>query len=433
MFLDPSFFDRPHFVLLESSLGGRYTIAAWEPREILEAREGRSFLDEFRKRLAASPKIEAPDLPFAGGWIGYLGYELYDEILPKVESRPVTLLPKAVMAYYDRFYLYDHWNQRTHEVSLPGKGDPLEWPRTLFEPHPAFREKSRPIFGRVPQAMEAGPLSRSRYLEQVALVKELIARGDCYQVNLSQKFETPVSQPSPFIYQRLRETSPSPYAAYLNLGDAQILSSSPELFLEIDGSRIVTRPIKGTRPRGSAASEDARLKNELAASEKDRAELLMITDLERNDLGRVCRPGSVRVSELRTVESYPQVHHLVSTIEGKIAEGRDVVDVLKATFPGGSITGAPKIRAMQVIRDLEPHAREVYCGAIGYVSANGKVQFNVAIRTMVLKEGQAHLWSGSGIVADSDPEKEYEETLVKTKGMMVAVGGMAPLALMPPS
>jgi para-aminobenzoate synthetase component 1 len=271
-------------------------------------------------------------------------------------------------------------------------------------------------------ALPASPLPPpAEYLAQISKIKNLIAAGDCYQVNLSQKFAVPVHQPPALIYQHLRAVSPSPYAAYLNLGDAQILSSSPELFLELDGRRVITRPIKGTRPRGADSLEDAKLKEELSLSVKDRAELLMITDLERNDLGRVCRPGSVRVSALRTVESYPQVHHLVSTIEGDLGENRDVVDVLKATFPGGSITGAPKIRAMQVIRELEPHAREIYCGAIGYVSLNGKAQFNVAIRTMAVKDGQAHFWSGGGIVADSDPQAEYEETLVKARGMIRAL------------
>jgi para-aminobenzoate synthetase component 1 len=183
----------------------------------------------------------------------------------------------------------------------------------------------------------------------------------------------------------------------------------------------MTRPIKGTRPRGKNGVDDAALKEQLLSSPKDRAELLMITDLERNDLGRVCRTGSVRVRDLKTVETYPQVHHLVSTIEGELEDGRDLVDLLKATFPSGSVTGAPKVRAMQIIRELEPHAREVYCGAIGYVSLNGKAQFNVAIRTMVVKEGTAHFWSGGGIVADSDPENEYEETLIKARGLIGAL------------
>jgi para-aminobenzoate synthetase component 1 len=407
--LPAELFERPYFVLLESSLGGRYTIAAWEPSEVLEAKSGSDFLGELRERIAARPVIDSGSLPFAGGWIGFLGYELYDEILPKVPGRAVALLPKAMMAFYDRFYLYDHREKKAYAVELSALGP--------AKPDPRLNR------GRVLLSSDIPNLTSSKeYIHSVGRILNLIAQGDCYQVNLSQKFETAVSQPSSLIYQRLRQNSPAPYSSFLNLGDAQILSSSPELFLEIDGRRVVTRPIKGTRPRGADASADALLKEELATSDKDRAELLMITDLERNDLGRVCRPGTVRVSELRTVESFPQVHHLVSTIEGERADGKDVIDVLKATFPGGSITGAPKIRAMQVIRELEPHAREVYCGAIGFISTNGKAQFNIAIRTMVIKMGKAHYWSGAGIVADSEPESEYAEILIKAVGLRNSLG-----------
>lgn len=431
--LSEDWFSLPHAVLLESSLGGRWTIAAAEPSRVLIADGNRNFLESWREAMKAQPVIDAPDLPFAGGWIGYLSYELYDEIVTKVEPRPVALLPKAVMAFYDQFYLYDHVKKKALLCNAPAPpaGGSL---RPLRNSSPAFFRGGRhPTAGTRRSAPTLDHLAASNsprglreppageFLQRVMQIRDWIAAGDCYQVNLSQKFSAPTDTSSPALYRRLREVSPSPYAAYLNLGDAQILSSSPECFLEIDGRKVITRPIKGTRPRSADAREDARLQAELAASEKDRAELLMITDLERNDLGRVCTPGSVRVTDLRKVESYPQVHHLVSTIEGELSQGKDVVDLLRASFPGGSITGAPKIRAMQIIRELEPHAREVYCGAIGYVSLNGKSQFNVAIRTMVVKNGETQFWSGGGIVADSDPEKEYEETLVKAKGMIRAL------------
>lgn len=419
-------FERPNFALLESSLGGRYSIVASDPLYVLESREakgGGPFLEEFRKRLRETPGVDAPDLPFAGGWIGYLGYELYPETVGKVSPRETTLIPKARFAFYDRFYLIDHVQSEGHWFQLKPGGRGVDR-------GPPERCAKRSTSGPPPSGLRVAPLpagslesnfTKSQYLSAVRKVREYIAAGDCYQVNLSQKFTAPVSHPPAVIYERLRSVSPSPYAAFLNLGGAQILSSSPECFLEVDDGKVVTRPIKGTRPRGQDGASDAALKEELLSSPKDRAELLMITDLERNDLGRVCRTGSVRVRELRAVETYPQVHHLVSTIEGELEDGRDVVDLLKATFPGGSITGAPKVRAMQVIREIEPHAREVYCGAIGYVSLNGKAQFNVAIRTMVVKGDQAHFWSGGGIVADSDPEKEYEETLVKAKGLIGAL------------
>ncbi|HSA60418.1 MAG TPA: aminodeoxychorismate synthase component I [bacterium] len=416
-------FERPHFALLESSLGGRYSIAASDPLYVLEPKDGVSFLDDLRGRLRETPAVDAPDLPFAGGWIGYLGYELYPETIGKVAPREPALIPKATLAFYDRFYLFDH---------VRNEGRWLQWRPggRGVDRGPPERPAKRSTGGPPPSGLRVTPLpagalesnfTRNEYLAAVRKIREYIAAGDCYQVNLSQKFTAPVSHPPAVIYERLRSVSPSPYAAFLNLGGAQILSSSPECFLELAGSKIVTRPIKGTRPRGNDGDEDAALKEELLSSPKDRAELLMITDLERNDLGRVCRTGSVRVRDLRTVETYPQVHHLVSTIEGELEVGRDILDLLKATFPGGSVTGAPKVRAMQVIRELEPHAREVYCGAIGYVSLNGKAQFNVAIRTMVVKEGRAHFWSGGGIVADSDPESEYKETLVKAKGMVGAL------------
>ena len=383
----------PHYFLLESSLGGRYTIEAWDPVEVIEAKPGKNFFALLRSKLRETPHIDAPDMPFAGGWIGYLSYELYDEIESSIAPRPTTLIPRAVFARYDRFEIHEG---RKHFQASPST------------PHPASSVTSES--------------TREDYIRKVEKIRELIEAGDCYQVNLSQKFSSIVQHPSDVIYRRLREISPSPFAAYLNLGDAQILSSSPESFLSVDQRHVTTRPIKGTRSRGATADEDSRLVKELEGSEKDRAELLMITDLERSDLGRVCIPGSVRVSELAKVESYPQVHHLVSTIEGDLSEGKDIVDLLRAVFPGGSITGAPKIRAMQIIREIEPHTREVYCGAIGFISSNGKAQFNVAIRTMVIKDGSAHFWSGGGIVADSEPEAEYEEMLTKAKGMMEALG-----------
>lgn len=414
--LPPELFERPNFVLLESSLGGRYTIAAWEPSQVLTAEIGRPFFPVFAEELRRGPRVESA-LPFAGGWIGYLGYELYSEIEPKVAPREPDLIPKAVMAFYDTFYLYDHRRQQAYLCSLPSAGDPF---RLLRGDSRAAGRASRPakVRGRI---LSSPDHPHREYLVSAKRILDLIAAGDCYQVNLSQRFSEAFEGDAYDLYERLRTASPSPYAAYLNLGDAQILSSSPESFLSVDGRHVVTRPIKGTRPRGDTDIEDAALKEELAMSEKDRAELLMITDLERNDLGRVCEPGSVRVTDLGRVETYPQVHHLVSTITGDLAEGRDVVDLLRAAFPGGSITGAPKIRAMQIIRELEPCARNVYCGAVGYVSLNGKAQFNVAIRTMILKNKTAYFWGGGGIVADSNSEKEYEEALTKVKGIFEAL------------
>lgn len=425
--LPREFFESPYFFLLDSSLGGRYTIAGWEPSRVIVCdTNDTGFFDRLEKELLQQPRVNTQDLGAAGGWIGYLGYELYSEIESKVPHRKPDLIPKAVFCYYDRFYVYDGYNTPSTLGALTPispsyikRGIPDSPPLRI--PHKKGATSLRGGGGCY-EPIESN-FSRERYLQTIRAIKNYISAGDCYQVNLSQRFTAPVSQPSSLLYQRLRAVSPAPYSAFLNLGDAQILSSSPESFLSLDGTRVVTRPIKGTRPRGITPEADRDLRNELAESEKDRAELLMITDLERNDLGRVCRPGSVRVTELRHVETFPQVHHLVSTIEGEVREDCGLIDLLRATFPGGSITGAPKVRAMQIIRELEPHARDVYCGAIGFIGNNGQAQFNIAIRTMVVKNGNASFCSGGGIVADSDPEKEYDETLAKAKGIMETLKG----------
>jgi anthranilate/para-aminobenzoate synthase component I len=250
---------------------------------------------------------------------------------------------------------------------------------------------------------------------------EYIRAGDVFQVNLSQRFSVPHAEHPAVLYARLRRDSPAWYGACLAYDDFAILSNSPELFLRVepqpDGRRrVITRPIKGTRPR--AAGMDAQLRD----SAKDQAELNMIVDLERNDLGRVCEIGSVKVTEPRTIEAHPTVYHGAATIEGTLREDVTFLDLLRATFPGGSVTGAPKIRAMQIIEELEPVRRGPYCGAIGYLAADGFMEFNVAIRTMILKAGEVHIPVGGGIVADSDPAAEYEETLVKAKAMFAALG-----------
>jgi para-aminobenzoate synthetase component 1 len=221
---------------------------------------------------------------------------------------------------------------------------------------------------------------------------------------------------------RLRNTSPAPFAGFFNAGDHHLLSSSPERFLRISGAMVETRPIKGTRPRGATAAEDRRLREELLASAKDRAELIMIVDLERNDLGRVCRYGTIHPEELMRLETHPVVHHLVSTIKGELADGYDHIDCLRACFPGGSIIGVPKIRAMEIIEELEPCRRKIYTGSMGYLGFNGETDLNILIRTMLHVNSKYYFNVGGGIVADSDPEMEYEETLHKGKGIMQALG-----------
>jgi para-aminobenzoate synthetase component 1 len=281
-----------------------------------------------------------------------------------------------------------------------------------------------------PAARETGAASdgvlhrnftKPEYLAALKAVKEYIAAGDIYQANLTQRFETNL-QVSPWeLYLRLREANPAPFAAYVDLGGAQMASSSPERFLKLTGREVETRPIKGTRPRGRTPEEDAALGQELLASIKDNAELLMIVDLERNDLGRACKIGSIRVPELAVLESYETVHHLVATVLGELDPETSVVDLLEATFPGGSITGAPKIRSMEIIDELEPTRRSVYTGAIGYIGFDGNMDLNIAIRTIICNRGKAYFQVGGGIIADSDAEAEYQETLDKGRALARAL------------
>lgn len=263
------------------------------------------------------------------------------------------------------------------------------------------------------------------YHRAVERAKRYIVAGDIYQVNLSQRFEAPIRQKPSELYLRLRQLNPAPFAAYLNFPEVQVLSASPERFLLFDPTSrsVQTRPIKGTRPRGATPDRDRLLCQELLASEKDHAENVMIVDVERNDLGRVADIGSVQVPHLAALESFATVFHLTSTVQARLRPDRDLVDLLLATFPSGSITGAPKIRAMEVIDELEPTARGIYTGAIGYIGFDGSLELNIAIRTILVKGETAYFQAGGGIVADSDPEAEYQETLDKASALAQAVLG----------
>ncbi|MBN1510849.1 MAG: aminodeoxychorismate synthase component I, partial [Phycisphaerae bacterium] len=268
----------------------------------------------------------------------------------------------------------------------------------------------------------APQMSRADYLARVDRIREYIAAGDVYQVNLTQRFSTRTAVRPIELFRRLCRVNPAPFAAFLAWDDKAVLSASPERFLDVRGRRVVTQPIKGTRPRVGDPVLDPVRRDELMQSEKDRAELNMIVDLLRNDLGRVCRFGSVRVLSAGAMEEHPTVFHRVATITGELADDCTWADLLRATFPGGSITGAPKIRAMQIIDELEPTPRDVYCGAVGCIGLDGSLSLNVAIRTMVMRGSVVHLYAGGGIVADSEPEAEYEETLAKAAGMIRAFG-----------
>jgi para-aminobenzoate synthetase component 1 len=264
--------------------------------------------------------------------------------------------------------------------------------------------------------------SKKEYCRAVEKVRDYIAAGDIYQANLSQRFSVGFEGSAWSLYKKLRRINPAPFAAFLNFPEVKVLSDSPERFLKITGRNVETRPMKGTRPRGRDKIEDWKLKTELENSVKDRAENLMIVDLERNDLGKVCEYGSVKVSELEVVETYPTVFQMVSTVNGKLKTNVSQIGCLKACFPGGSITGAPKVRAMEIIDELEPTRRNIYTGAIGYLGFDGEMDLNIAIRTIIVKDNKAFFQVGGGVVIDSKPELEYQETLDKAKALMKALG-----------
>jgi para-aminobenzoate synthetase component 1 len=311
----------------------------------------------------------------------------------------------------------DHRERRSW---LVGQGrDPdtdLKWDSLLERFRAAPAEKSRAPFRIVTPV--ASNLTHEQYARAFRRIRGYIHDGDCYQVNLAQRFAAGASGDPWLAYQALRVINPAPFSAYFTTPYAQILCASPERFLKVEDGRVETKPIKGTRPRAGHARLDAERSEALRLSEKDRAENVMIVDLLRNDLSKNCAPGTVRVPRLFEVESFPTVHHLVSTVTGELRAGRDALDLLRGCFPGGSITGAPKLRAMQIIEELEPQRRGVYCGAIGYIGFDGRMDLNIAIRTLVHSGGVVRFWAGGGVVADSQLEDEYQETFDKAAAML---------------
>ena len=355
------------------------------------------------------------DHGLAGGVIGYLAYELGRfTTRARVPVRDVAV-PLAVLRRYDPLLAYDRTRRQYHLVSSDPAGARAAWLERLTLPAPAWS-------GPLATAPLAAQWSAEEYRRGVARVHEHLAAGDCYQVNLTQPFLAPLAAPAWVLHDRLARRHPVPYGAYLDLGEAQVVVNSPELLLRRRGARIETRPIKGTRPRAGTAAHDAALAAELQRDPKERAEHVLIVDLERNDLGRVCVAGSVAVEALAQVESHPTLHHLVSRIAGSLADGVGLAELLRATFPGGSITGAPKERAMEIIAALEPWARGPYCGAVGVFHPRGDVELGLAIRTAVVSGGAVRWGAGGGIVADSDAERELEEAWLKTAALRLALG-----------
>jgi para-aminobenzoate synthetase component 1 len=418
----------------------RYDIIAAEPWATLVTRAGMTEIRTrdgvrisphdplllLRELLAPCAATQAP-LPFCGGAIGYFGYDLGR----RFESLPVIAvddqrLPEMAIGLYDWALIVDHLERRTWLASM------LRDPRTLEDWQVLCRRFVAPAAERARARFHTrssirSSLTRSRYDEAFARIKRYILDGDCYQVNLAQRFEAQVQGDPWTAYQALRIANPAPFSAYLNLPGVRILSASPERFLRLRNRQIETKPIKGTRARAGHPRLDAERIGELAASQKDRAENLMIVDLLRNDLAKSARTGTVKVPRLFEVESFATVHHLVSTVTAELAPGRDALDLLRGCFPGGSVTGAPKLRAMQIIESLEGFRRGIYCGSIGYIGYDGAMDSNIAIRTMTVADGRACFWAGGGIVADSEAGAEYQETLDKAAAFLSLVGRSAAL------
>jgi para-aminobenzoate synthetase component 1 len=445
--------DRPHLLFLDSALEhptlGRYSYVTADPLLWLTARgddvrlNGRpidadplALLEEWLDRCRSERIPFFP--PFQAGIAGLFGYDLCHRIerLPRPRYDEFRV-PDLAVGLYDWVLAFDNIQRRAWLISV-------EW-----EPRRTARRLRgvRKALGRKPAALVCSPdagipheqlcpqfphpaardlysnFDRPGYLRAVRRAIDYIEAGDCFQVNLSQRLLAPARLHPLHLYERLRRHNPAPFAGYFDLGDFAVLSASPERFLRVTDGWVETRPIKGTRPRGRTPAEDEAAAAELLGSVKDRAENVMIVDLLRNDLGRVCRYGTVHVPEVCRLESYQYVHHLVSQVRGRLCEDRTPVDLLRAAFPGGSVTGAPKVRAMEIIAGLEPTARGAYCGSLGFLGLDGGMDSNLLIRTFTQGRGWLQFPVGGGIVADSTPEAEYEETLHKAAGMLRALEG----------
>ena len=433
---------------------GRYSFIGFDPFMVFRSKdrcieiirrdgnterfEGNPIL-ELRRIFNDLRSIRLDGLPnWTGGAVGYFGYDIrhFFENLPRIAEDDLKI-PDINLLFVDTIIAFDHIKGSVKVISN-AQGiedtdksydeaiDKIE--RVIAR----LREGNNLVFrnfnnfvvadlGRLNLTSIKSNFTEEGFCKIVKRAKEYIASGDIFQANLSQRFSVPCPLDPFILYKALRSINPSPFAAYLDLGDLQIVSSSPERLLKLEGRDVQTRPIAGTRPRGKTIEEDRRLSCELILNEKERAEHIMLVDLERNDLGRVCEYGSVLVDEFLVLEEYSHVFHIVSNVIGKMKHGMDCFDLLKAGFPGGTITGCPKVRCMEIIDELEPVTRNIYTGSIGYLGFNGDMDLNIVIRTLILTKGMGYLQVGAGIVADSDPVREYYETLYKAEALFKAL------------
>ena len=424
-----SFMGANPFLLLKSLAenvtvvrGDSETVVKGSPFDVLKG-----YLEIFR--------LDRPDtaVPFTGGAAGYFSYDLchFIEKLPD-RARDDLHFPEVYLGFYDLVLAYDNLLCQLYIIST---GFPeLDEPARLARAHERLEEikkrltgltasslpAEKPVSGRVRVGLH-GNFTHQAYVKAVEKARQYIIAGDIFEVNLSQRFEADLSVPAYDLYCHLRQINPAPFSSYLDFPGITIVSASPERFLFCAGDRVETRPIKGTFRRGRTAEEDEANAQKLLNSPKDHAENMMIVDLERNDLGRVCRFGTIKVTELAILEKFPTVFHLTSTVVGRLREDKDRIDLLKAAFPGGSITGAPKVRAMEIIDELEPTRRSVYTGSIGYLSFDGNLDLNIAIRTFLIRGNRVYFQVGGAVVYDSDPEAEYQETLDKARALIQAL------------
>jgi anthranilate synthase component I len=442
--------QHPYSFLLESVEGGehvgRYTFFGADPFQVVSCRgdrirlvrgkhiteESGNVFDFLRKTGARYKSVPVSGLPpFAAGMVGYLSYETVralEKLPPRVP--PDVELDDAVFMYFSTLVAFDHVQHRLFLISNvlteEGAGSlRAKYDRAVRQLDRLERELQRPLelsrFKRPRGSLKVRPnMSRGRFEEMVGQSKEYIHAGDVFQVVMSQRLEVPVRVPPFEVYRALRVVNPSPYMYFLRLGDSTVLGSSPEMLVKVSGRDVEYRPIAGTRPRGKTDEEDRRLEEELKADEKERAEHIMLVDLGRNDIGRVCEFSSVRAKEIMFVERYSHVMHLVSLIQGVLRGGTDSYAALAACFPAGTLTGAPKVRAMEIIDELEPTRRGLYGGAVLYLDFSGNLTSCIVIRTVLIKDKKAYLQAGAGIVADSIPAREYEESMNKARAVLRA-------------
>ncbi len=427
--------DEPWSVFLDSnqpaSAQGRYDIIVARPTLRITTKNYKTKIQSWsecftvpddpfavlKEQLSVARKNKNK-LPFIGGALGYFSYDLgrYIEKIPSISIDDLAL-PDMVMGIYSWALIVDHKKKRS---SLVGDKSDVKTRRNWNDITKLFTSKSSSIKRsefKVKSHVNSN-MTQESYNNAFKKIKKYIREGDCYQVNLAQRFSAKVEGDPWLAYQELRDINPSPFSAYMNYPDFQILSNSPERFLSVRERLVQTKPIKGTRPRSKNKNKDQSLIQELINSKKDQAENVMIVDLLRNDISKNCELGSVQVPRLFDIESFPNVHHMVSTIAGKLRGQRSAIDLLRGCFPGGSITGAPKLRSMEIIEELEPHRRGIYCGSIGYIGFDGTMDTNIAIRTILHKAQHMYFYAGGGIVHDSDVTAEYQETFDKATAMM---------------